>query len=371
MVSIITENFFKPALNQHFPLEDYCSTLLVSENIALGSVNTIILQPNFTNKLSPTIHNDQANLVRLGAAIKDIQGSTLANMFLTILHNTSEEVTTMLQALLEYTIPLDGENPNDKDAINTFTDIITEIQQSHTRNQEYSSRTIESLKDNLGIFKDTLDDITTHATNIKATLDNLADDLKTFTEKAEALHGQLDDLNAEIAKGATTKIKDCVMLGISTGACFAGEEAVEPNMVIAAAVGVIGEGGNFSDFDDELQEQYDQQNELIDKIRGAVIEAETKNTEYGMLAITYASSQRLYKNLQTQLQTAENIINILSAWNGQLTSLCNKLGTKTAAGFYISEVDNGISYWQSVKQVCKNNLGILASSQYSENEKNE
>lgn len=362
------KKLLQPGIGDNQPLVDYCNQLMAAENTALGSVNTLTLQPQFTSRFFPTLPEHQANLVRLCQQITSLDGSTLANTYLTMLQMSSEEIIEYLNSLRNAASTLDeGANANGfSDAKSTFNDIIDSISASFTNFNNGLSPVLE-LKNKNVLFKDLQDDIHAVATSISATLTNLVNggaiDNDTILKRVEELKGQLDDINTEIAKGATTKIKDCVMLGLSTGACFAGPE-LESGMIVGAVVGILGEGGNVSDYMDEQNDLFDQQDQLVVAIRAAVVAAETRNTEGGMLSIASASAQTLQRNLSDELSSASNILSLFKNWSIQLDTLTNKIGSETPPGYFTQQVQAGIEYWTVVQNVCTKNLGMLANSKY-------
>ncbi|MEZ4902295.1 MAG: hypothetical protein R2822_11325 [Spirosomataceae bacterium] len=352
-----------PSLGQTQPLIEYCNQLMASENTALGAISILEMQPSFEGKLFPTLPNYQENLVRLCHEIKSLSGATLANSYLSGLQLIADEVVQLLGTLREPAMVLDQEPDSVVSA--DFTAVLDDFSESLLNFDPNSSSPLIKLEKDTTLFKDSLDNIKTEVTYIKSTLASLDNQevLEANLTKISSLKQDLDDLNTEIAKGATTKVFDCVALGLATGACFVGPE-LEAGMIVGAVVGIIGEGGNVSDYIDEQQESFDTQEKLVATLIEAVLKAEKMAVEYGMLGIANASALSLDKNLSSQLATAQDILDILKYWKIDIDALSNKIGLNNPEGYFVSQVTSGIDYWTKVRNVCNKNLDILANCRF-------
>ena len=357
-------NYFIPTINGIPKLQEFCTNLMIQEQVAFACADTIILQPHFSNRLVATLPEDQARAADHAAKFRDGQGASLATSYLTAVRSIAEEVVNILQSLKPMAAILDRQTGNDlEDDQATFTDLVQSIEEMSTKFDPDSGSLLVTPKSNHDYYELTLipaisDDVANLITSIRTANENGSQQrLDHFAD----LQSQLSGINEEVARGATTKIKDSVLFGFSVGSQFIGD-AIEPGMIVGSVLEIAGTADEISQYKDEIQEKLDAQHQICQQIRQAATEIAGDKAELTTLTLTAAQIQEFLHCGTKALQSSGSLNDLFRGWLTQLQSLCNRAATGQPGDFFTSQINAGLSYWEDIRDSVERDLNLLAQS---------
>jgi predicted nucleic acid-binding Zn-ribbon protein len=325
--------------------------LFKAQITAVGSAETLILQPPFTNNLLPTLPEDQALAAQHAGTFKAGWGFGVVSAFVSGLQSISHFVTVLTNsALVSVADRLDKLDPHSTDypqALSDFRALVAAIVSTCCDADENSGSTLSQMKnllDKLTMLSGNIADDDTRLQTAITEVQNSA-----TIEKLEAQQQDLQDqfaaVNAEIAKGATTTIASDLAFGFEFGSAFL--EGVTTGAVVGAALSVVGEVAAVQQFDEQQKAFSAQQASLSDQISALADTIAEDKTDAMTLTLTAAQVAVFDAQVQSITGIAGGIVDQMIGWGKQLDDLA-AFSSPPVAGFYASQIASGNTFWSAL-----------------------
>jgi hypothetical protein len=319
--------------------------------VAVGSAETLILQPPFTNLLLPTLPEDQALAAQHAQTFKAGWGFGVVSAFVSGLQSISHFVTVLINsALVNVADRLDKLDPQSADypqALADFRALLAAIVSTCCDADEDSGSTLLQMKKLL----DKLTLLSVNVADDDTRLQTAITEVKNSgtIEKLEAQQQQLQDqfaaVNGEIAKGASTTIASDLAFGFQFGSAFL--EGVTTGAVVGATLSVVGEVDAIQQFAQQQKELSAQQDSLTQQISDLANTIAEDKTDAMTLTLTAAQVAVFDAQVQSVIAVAGGIVDQMIGWGTQLNDLA-AFSSPPVKGFYASQVASGSAFWSAL-----------------------
>ena len=326
--------------------------LFNAHHVTIGNALTLRLQPPFTNSLLVTLPEDQALAARHASIFQDGWGFGVTSTFLSGLTSISEFVLPMISGDFRSTAAaLDKADPRvngHAEMLGEFRHMVKAIIATCCDLNPDSGSVLLRMKqmhDNLASLSLLIDDDYTRLTTAITEVKN-ADTIHKLEAQQRELQDQLNDVNGEIAKGASTSIGDDISFGFEFAAEFL--EGVTTGAVAGAALSVVGEVDKIMEYNQQIQDLSDKQGEISQQISQLADTIAEDRTDAMTLSLTAAQISVFNDQIKLMVNQTGALLDQMLDWKRALDQL-TEVGKTPSASFYVQQVDDGIAYWKQLK----------------------
>jgi hypothetical protein len=344
-------NYMVPQVGGATVLDSGMQELFNAQITAMGSAETLILQPPFTNNLLTTLPEDQALAAQHAQTFKSGWGFGVVSAFVSGLQSISHFVTVLINsALVSVANRLDTLDPQSADypqALSDFRALIAAIVSTCCDADEDSGSTLLQMKtllDKLTLLSGNIADDDTRLQTAITEVRN-SDVIAKLEAQQQDLQNQFAAVNAEIAKGASTTIASDLAFGFQFGSAFLG--GVDTGAVVGATLSVVGEVDAVKQFEAQQKALSDQQASLTQQISDLADTIAEDKADAMTLTLTAAQVAVFDAQIENITGIASGIIDQMIGWGNQLDDLA-AFGSPPVAGFYASQVASGNTFWSAL-----------------------
>ena len=345
-------------------IPDQLHSLYTNFLLLQASVVVIETQPTFDLSLVQTLPQDQALLL---THIHDYRNGLAAQLlavfqsFVTL----GEKMGHFGSQLLDLAGQLDAVGPGlplDGPVLTQFDKLLLYLQNTITApdassgSTYYAVRQTQQAASDFYNYKTEIDQA-----NFAATVQAVATSgpIKQLIAQLASLQGQINSMNATIAKGATDQILEVIGFAFAIGAAAMGDVAALP-IAVNVAIAVSDEAQSASGHAAEWKANYEQLHSLI--------------ANYVATAEALISDEQQYAVLQTLAGQSTGFAQHLTAANtalqgvtGALSTLANGFGLLRATDvapstdYFTGQVQASLDFWAGVGQSCTTWLTAAAT----------
>lgn len=358
-------NYLVPQDSGSVVLEPLLGTMFTAHNVAVGSADTVSLQPAFSTKLLATLPEDQALAASHAKTFLNGWGFGVASTFVAGMGSVATLAINLLQTgMASAAKDLDQGSPGSasfESRLGDFRAYLSTLGNSCCSLDPDSSSLLlpmASIRDQLDTLSGYIsDDDTRLATAIKEV--DTDGTIAGLLQQQSALQEQFAENNRKIADGAVSTIPGDIEFGFSFAKEFL--DGVTTGAIAGAALDVIGEVDQLEAFDKATKELRDQQSQLGAKIVALMETIAQDQQEKTELTLVAAQVDILSQNIKTLLAETGAILSQMTNWKLQI-DLLSEQSTPPTAGFYSNQVSAGLDFWSGIAQSTNRYRSILAQT---------
>lgn len=346
-------NYLVPQEGNKTILEKSEQDLFHAHQVAMGCARTLIVQPSFSISLLDTLPEDQALAAQHASTFKGGWGFGVTNTFISGLTSICEFTIAICKSGLKpIASKLDAKDPSSDGyagELSSFRTYISTIISTCCDIDADSGSTLLRMKEMHDKLAELSGDIENDETRLHAAIKAIknSDEIEVLETKQRSLQKQLADVNAEIAKGATTTIASDIEFGFKFGSAFL--DGVTTGAVINSALSVVGEVDAIKQFDEKTKALRDKQTELGKKISNLAKMIAEDKAELMELTLVTAQIGEFDTRIKDILAFTGSIVDQMTAWQKQL-ELFSDYSRPLQPNFYSDQVSAGITYWSTLKK---------------------
>jgi hypothetical protein len=330
-----------------------------------GSTATIQQQPDFSLSLLPTLPEDQAVVRQHVSDYQTDESGELLSVFQSFI-TMGEQFQNFGAALLPLARTLDGGQSGEPAYVAARSQFDAALAQLQTvcasEDPDHPSSVynqVAAVKAAFDAFYDEKveDDVVRFQTALKeakysGNIDKLKADLTS-------LQSQIDEVNGEIAQGATSEIPEALEFGMSLGEAATAELPVGM-IVVNVAVQVSSEAQSASKFSQEWEARYQKLDQLTSRYVSELEELESDEQQMAVL-------QTLADQVGSLGATVTDVRGKLAAATASFASLrlgfeeLGDMDAPTDSTYFEDQVSQGVQFWAGVAQACTRYLANARS----------
>lgn len=360
--------YLVPAEGGGVMLNDAVLGLFNAHNVALCSALALRTQAPFSNSLLVTLPEDQALAAEHAATFQNGWGFGVAGTYLSGLGSIAEFVIAMLSDGLKNAAAqcdrTDPQTPAFATALQNYRllvqsmigtccavdpdsgSVLLRMQQIHLSLEQLASQAD--------------DDDTRLATALREVRN--ADQIAKLEQQQRALQDQFSDINAQIAKGATTTIAQDIEFGFQFATGFL--DGVTPGAVAGAALDVIGEADAIDGFEQQTAALRAQQAQIEGQIDALADTIAQDKADAMTLTLVAAQVGVFNRNIKALLAETGGIIEQMLGWKNALELLCEQ-SVPPSPNFYTNQNTAGMFFWSGLKSRLERCASVMALSKVS------
>lgn len=357
--------YLVPAEGGGVMLNDAVLGLFNAHNVALCSALALRTQAPFSNSLLVTLPEDQALAAEHAATFQNGWGFGVAGTYLSGLGSIAEFMIAMLSdGLKNAAAQCDRTDPQTaafatalqnyrhlvQSMIGTCCDVDPDSGSVLLRMQQIH----QSLEELAGQADD---DDTRLATALREVRN--ADQVVKLEQQQRALQDQFSDINAQIAKGATTTIAQDIEFGFQFATGFL--DGVTPGAVAGAALGVIGEADAIDGFEQQTAALRAQQTQITSQIDALADTIAQDKADAMTLTLVAAQVCIFNRNIKALLAETGGIIEQMLEWKNAL-ELLSEQSAPPSPNFYTNQNTAGMFFWSGLKSRLDRCASVMALS---------
>lgn len=358
-------NYLVPQDAESTVLNTDVDDLFNANAVAFASANTLALQPPFSTKLLTTLPEDQALAAAHASKFLAGWGFGVTGAFLSGLNSMASFVTAIsASGLLPAAKVLDTAAPATTDFQTNLSDFrayLTAVKASCCKvstNTQSILGNMQAVHDKLSALADQADDDNTRLSTAVKEVDADGTIDKLLAQQSQ-LQSQFADVNAQIAKGATTTIAQDIEFGFSFAKEFI--DGITPGAIGGSALGLAGEVEAIQQFEEQNKALMEKQADLGAQI--VALEETIAQDKADRLELTLAAAQIdiFTKQVHALLGFAGSVVEQMKGWANQL-DLFSIQSAPPSAGFYEAQVAAGQTFWAALSSTTARYQQILALS---------
>lgn len=346
-------------------LNDAVLGMFNAHNITLCSALALRVQAPFSNSLLVTLPEDQALAAEHATIFQNGWGFGVAGTYLSGLGSIAEFVIAMLTDGLKNAAAqcdrTDPQTPAFATALQNYRTLLQAMVATCCDVDPDSGSVLlrmQQIHQSLEQLAGQVDDDDTRLATAIREVRN-ANQVAKLEQQQRALQDQFSDINAQIAKGATTTIAQDIEFGFQFGAEFL--EGVTPGAVAGAALDVIGEADAIEQFERQSEELRSQQAQIEGQIDALADTIAQDKSDAMTLTLVAAQVGVFNRNVKALLAETGGIIEQMVGWKTAL-ELLGEQSAPPSPNFYTNQNTAGMFFWSGLKSRLDRYASVMALS---------
>ena len=324
-------------------------------------------QPDFSLSLLPTLPEDQALLRQHVADYESKVGlaSGVLNCFQGV-RSTASHVLNMARVLEPVTARLDkGPDLNrtyaaDLERFQAAMEELSRVTTSLNPNDDSIAAQVAKVQHDLTAFRNSQieDDVVRFKTGVKEA--KYSGQIDTLKSQIANLLGEMNDLNQDIASGATSQIPQALAFGFAVGKTIATSTATG-KLVVGVAFAIYDEIEKANAFSKEVKAKNEALRGKIEQYRG-LIGALLGDEQQMAVLLTIATHAEIYaENLEAVTKSVADLLQAYASLRRGFEGLA-LVDVPPRAGFFSAQLQAAQAFWTEVETTTGQALQLARSS---------
>ncbi|MGJ3265268.1 MAG: hypothetical protein ACFE0R_18760 [Salinarimonas sp.] len=338
-------------------------SLTAAFSVLSANARLILGQPDLSLTILPTLPEDQA-LLRLHVEEyqrgDDLSAGILAT--LQALVTIAEQVQNLGGALLPTARTLDTSDPSSPDyaeSLATWRSVLSTLSRATTSldpDSHSTALTVSANVDALAAFlqNQIADDAARFAAAVRQAAQS--NDIRSLSLQISALQGQIDDIDQEIAKGATTEIVPALKFGFSIAKTAFTATEFGP-LALAVGFDIKDEVGEITEFGKEMEARNQELDDLIVQYETLVASLIDEVQQMAVLLTIQGDLTVFASNLREARDVAQRLLGATQLL-GQGIAILEAVDVPPGPAWFEEQLDAGIEAWGRIAQLCEAQLRL-------------